>query len=414
MTLSLIVFRDYVIFSPKQNASGHQKNTADKIDNNADQQSNNHKSRHLLVIVNPFSGSKRAPAIFENTRRKFDEARITLTVEKTNYKGHAQEIVSNIHPSKYDGIVCIGGDGLIHEVINGLLTRADVDVARRIPIGVIPAGGGNGLASTLGATTIDAAVEIILSGATQPFDIAAITTNPDTKDSNTKSDNENNKVIYSFLFTGWGLISEMEQFQEKLRWLGSLKVFAAALVCIFLSGLDHFSCRLSLFPSSHFSMDSATRCLNRRGCPECERPYRNEDNTEQKEVTLLGAVSGAKLGEGVMFVISGNCSFLADNLNVVPFGHLADGYLDVVAVTKCTRLTLWKMLRQLGTGDHIYNPHIRYFRSRKFRFEVASESRSIPFNIDGELIPVSTPIEVEVMRGFCSVFCKPSDPHIAH
>ena len=34
----------------------------------------------------------------------------------------------------------VGGDGLVHEVLNGLMDRADREKAIKIPIGIIPTG----------------------------------------------------------------------------------------------------------------------------------------------------------------------------------------------------------------------------------------------------------------------------------
>jgi diacylglycerol kinase family enzyme len=42
--------------------------------------------------------------------------------------------------SDYDAIATVSGDGLVHEVINGLLTRPDWEECRKIPIGMVAAG----------------------------------------------------------------------------------------------------------------------------------------------------------------------------------------------------------------------------------------------------------------------------------
>ena len=41
---------------------------------------------------------------------------------------------------KFSAILAVGGDGIIHEVINGMMRRAD---KRKVPIGLIPNGSGN-------------------------------------------------------------------------------------------------------------------------------------------------------------------------------------------------------------------------------------------------------------------------------
>lgn len=49
-------------------------------------------------------------------------------------------------PGDYDGIVTVSGDGLIHEVVNGLYRRSDsMQLMSSITLGFIPGGSANGL-----------------------------------------------------------------------------------------------------------------------------------------------------------------------------------------------------------------------------------------------------------------------------
>jgi sphingosine kinase len=47
---------------------------------------------------------------------------------------------------EYDAIIAVGGDGTIHEVFNGMLSRQD---KKTLPIGLIPNGSGNDLCKSL-------------------------------------------------------------------------------------------------------------------------------------------------------------------------------------------------------------------------------------------------------------------------
>jgi len=50
----------------------------------------------------------------------------------------------------FDGIVSVSGDGLLHEIINGLMIRDDWETFKNtITIGGIPGGTGNGLVKSL-------------------------------------------------------------------------------------------------------------------------------------------------------------------------------------------------------------------------------------------------------------------------
>lgn len=52
----------------------------------------------------------------------FLEAGVETRVVETERSGHATEIVEQADLSQIDGIVCVSGDGLVTEVVNGLMS----------------------------------------------------------------------------------------------------------------------------------------------------------------------------------------------------------------------------------------------------------------------------------------------------
>nr|GME05366.1 sphingoid long-chain bases kinase 1-like [Ipomoea batatas] len=64
---------------------------------------------------------------------------------------------------KLTGIICVGGDGIVNEVLNGLLCRTDQKEAISIPIGIILAGTDNSLVWTVLSVRdpISAAIAIV-------------------------------------------------------------------------------------------------------------------------------------------------------------------------------------------------------------------------------------------------------------
>ena len=54
---------------------------------------------------------------------------------------HASEIIRDYNLEGIQGIIIVSGDGMLYEVVNGLLNRKDWNKVRNIPLGVIPGGG---------------------------------------------------------------------------------------------------------------------------------------------------------------------------------------------------------------------------------------------------------------------------------
>lgn len=122
--------------------------------------------KKALLIINPCSGidSKRASAA--EVIDSLSPAEFKFNTEITKGPGDATEIVKE-YGSDHDVIICCGGDGTLNETINGVVT-----LDKRVPVGYIPSGSTNDLASTLGIPVgVGPAANLILSGKTNGYDV---------------------------------------------------------------------------------------------------------------------------------------------------------------------------------------------------------------------------------------------------
>ena len=92
-------------------------------------------SIHPLVILNPAANrGKMAPyreLVFSRAKREQAE------YVETTMRGEARELAGRA-AAEGRPVVIAGGDGSIHEVVNGILRGG-----RRVPLGIVPAGSGN-------------------------------------------------------------------------------------------------------------------------------------------------------------------------------------------------------------------------------------------------------------------------------
>ncbi|XVE93002.1 hypothetical protein REPUB_Repub01dG0152300 [Reevesia pubescens] len=90
----------------------------------------------MLVILNPRSGRGRSSKVFHGIVEPiFKLAGFKLEVVKTTSAGHAKRLASTVDINTCpDGIICVGGDGIINE---GGLTATDVFAVEWIETGVI-------------------------------------------------------------------------------------------------------------------------------------------------------------------------------------------------------------------------------------------------------------------------------------
>lgn len=97
---------------------------------------------YIHFIVNPIAGRGKSPLTKEFLEPYFIKSRHHLTVKHSGHKKHAIDLTMESIAENADIIVACGGDGTINEVASCL-------VGTSIPLGIVPMGSGNGLASNL-------------------------------------------------------------------------------------------------------------------------------------------------------------------------------------------------------------------------------------------------------------------------
>jgi len=123
--------------------------------------------KKVIVILNPHAGKMKSKNALFNIVDSLCADNWNVTVQTTQYRGHATEISANAKADGYDLIVCCGGDGTLNEVIGGIM-----EVGSDIPIGYIPAGSTNDFASSMNISLdIKKAVANIINNKPSAFDI---------------------------------------------------------------------------------------------------------------------------------------------------------------------------------------------------------------------------------------------------
>lgn len=265
--------------------------------------------RRFLAVVNPRGGTRQGLAVLDTVRPRFRAAGIRLDVAVTHHPGHASELAAGADLAP-DGALCVvGGDGTLHEVVNGLMRRAD---PAGVPLAIIPAGSGNSVARHLGCSDPDAAAARLLQGRPRPLDLARV--------------NHGGGSVYCVNIVGWGAAVDVNRVAERLRRLGPGRYALAALWQVL------------------------------------RRPRRQARiSLDAQEVSGLFTLA-----------LVCNTQYTGRGMKLAPQAALDDGLLDVILVHQATRRQLLALFRRMYDGTHLALPYVAYRRVRHFALAAAA------------------------------------------
>lgn len=130
---------------------------------------------HTLVIANPTAHSGKGAQGAEFARRfleSYANATDGFELRLTTRAEEATEIAAAA--TGFDTVVALGGDGIIHETVNGLMSH---DTGSRPRFGIVPMGSGNDFARTLGMARndVEGALAQLLRGEPRRIELGRVT-----------------------------------------------------------------------------------------------------------------------------------------------------------------------------------------------------------------------------------------------
>ncbi|CAL1539941.1 unnamed protein product [Lymnaea stagnalis] len=178
------------------------------------------RPKKLFILINPIGGACKGRQIYQKAAEPlFKLASVETHVVVTEKSKHALEIGETHDFSQYDGVVIVGGDGLYQEFLQGLTIQTqkksginyddpNAELSKlNIPIGIIPAGTGNGLTYMInGIQHAETAVLNIIRGEQHRGQIFIV--------------HSGSKFLcVSALAFGYGFFSDYVKRTEELRWM---------------------------------------------------------------------------------------------------------------------------------------------------------------------------------------------------
>ena len=124
-------------------------------------------SKKMMLIINPMAGRGAYVNGFAEAMKVLAYGGYDVTLYFTQGRGDATKMAAE-NAANYDTVACIGGDGTLSEVLAGLMT---LDAPP--PVGYIPMGTANDVATTLGLPKNDtaAAAQRLVDGTPHPYDV---------------------------------------------------------------------------------------------------------------------------------------------------------------------------------------------------------------------------------------------------
>ncbi|XP_069510783.1 sphingosine kinase 1 [Ambystoma mexicanum] len=209
----------------------------------------------LLIFLNPRGGKGTAYSLFTtHVLPMLSKADIGFNLVVTERPNHARELAHDYALERWDALVVVSGDGLMYEVVNGLMERPDWSSAIKKPLCILPAGSGNALAASVNHYSGQKQVtnpELLVNctfhlckGLVSPMDLVSITTS-------------SGKRIFSFLSVAWGFVSDVDIESEKYRMLGAMRFSIGT--AIRLAALRIYKGRLAYLPAEEPSASVSAR-----------------------------------------------------------------------------------------------------------------------------------------------------------
>jgi diacylglycerol kinase (ATP) len=309
-----------------------------------------------LLIVNPRSGGGRTGKIFEAMRVPLERALGRFDVVFTERGRHAIEFARDAALAGRELVIAVGGDGTIHEVVNGLMEAREQ--GSKVPrLGVIGQGTGGDFRRTLGIEhRLDRYCASIAGGKTRRVDVGrASFVTPDGARAHA--------YFVNILSVGLGGVVDQLVAEGSRGLGGTFAYFSASVRGLLKSEIGVLACTLSLAGKAR---------------------------EEQITTRNLAICNGRFFGSG---------------MKVAPMAELDDGVFEVVSLGAASKLRFAiESSTRIYKGEHIGKGGVQHFRCDKITVALKNEAVAGRFLLDVDGEPLGRlPMEIELIAGAIEV-----------
>lgn len=279
------------------------------------------------IIFNPTSGGGKSKNKLNNILALFNKYKLNVASVSTQYPHHEEKLIADAIKKGFTKFVCIGGDGTIHHMINGIMNQSYI-ASNKIKLAVIPTGTGNDWVKNYNIPIhTEKAVRLIQYSNSVLQDIGRLTMLKD------------NKQIYFNNAAGIGFDAYVVKNLKHYKKWGSLAYLFAAL----------FSFKTFINGRFTFFMDN-------------------------------------KKAETPIFLISiGICRYSGSGMQLTDYKHHKNGYFDVTLIKSIKLLKVILNILKLYNGNIERLKEVESYRVQELK-TIGNTSSYI--QADGELIGI--------------------------
>jgi YegS/Rv2252/BmrU family lipid kinase len=241
----------------------------------------------------------------------------------TVYPTHATELARQAADEGYDLVISVGGDGTVHEVINGLMS---VPAEQRPKLGVVPVGTGNDFAHNVGAPERpEIAMRQALTGEPKKIDVGVV------RDAHGRCEYWDNTL-------GIGFDATVTIRSRKVPVLHGFLVYLIAVLQTIM--LNHDAPRMQVT---------------------------TDQEKIDEELLMVVLCNGPREGGGFL---------------VAPQAKNNDGWLDYTAIRKVSRPMMFRLIPEFMKGTHGRFKQVRMGKFKEFSLQT---DRPLFIHMDGEI-----------------------------
>ncbi|KAF9115722.1 hypothetical protein BGX27_006669 [Mortierella sp. AM989] len=342
----------------------------------------------LLVVLNPHSGKEQGREVWETTvQPALNKAGKPFKLIESNAQGHLESyFFDNIKPIITDlvqslsamsesvddasavappnsvtlQIMVLGGDGSVHEIVNGILRGVEGtsfvsnEFRPKVEFSIIPTGTGNAISTSLGVTGAQDALDRFLAGEATPLRLMSVST---------RVEGAWKVRVYTVVVNSYGLHCATVYDSEEFRHLGNERFLHAAMKNV--ENLKQYEGQLAFYgPVQIYDRSRGTLASLAS----------NSDNGAT--VSLPGPFT---------YLLITKQASLEPGFTPTPFAKTSDEWMDVLAVQNVGKAEIMEMFGSTSTGKHVEQKTIEYFKTKVVELETTTQGRLC---IDGEFLMI--------------------------